>query len=287
MPIDGVDRRNFQLMWPGGKMSYMDGLTKRDLGTLAVIIGVETGGLIAELRRRPWWIHDLLARPEVFEKVLDRHAHPADVVSPFLLFSVLMHKTAEELREAKYVNEWIGPKTRMPLFDVAPLQEFVEDPGRTFFLSALLTSFATPESPPVPAGPFDLHGMALWLDQVLPNDRVILFRRLGDLSLFLTGVFPDHTGARPLRPVDAERLGRTIGLTTAEMLALCDQSLLAPGLDALESLGSRWYGAAVKADATPPVVGDVAARFRSARRVLNHLADRYLHRLETGWNLAA
>jgi hypothetical protein len=268
-------------------MSYLDGLTERDVGTLASIVGVETDGLAAELRRRPWWIHDLLARPDVFEKVLDRHSHPADIVSPFLLFSVLVHKTAEDLREATYVNEWIGPRSRMPLFDVAPLQEFVDDPGRTFFLAALLSSFATPESPPVPAGPFDLYGLALWLDQAFPGDRVVLLRRLGDLSLFLTGMFPDHTGARPLRPVDAERLGRTVGMTAEEMLALCDRSVLSPGLDALESLGSRWYKAAVLGDGTPQVVGDVGSRFRSARRVLNHLADRYLYRLDTGWELAA
>ncbi|MDH3260954.1 MAG: hypothetical protein OEM84_08290 [Acidimicrobiia bacterium] len=267
--------------------SYLDGLTERDLGTLAAIVGAESDGLAAELRRRPWWIHDLLARPDVFEKVLDRHAHPADVVSPFLLFSVLMHKTTEDLREATYVSEWVGPQSRMPLFDVAPLQEFIEDPGRTSFLTALLASFAVPEFPPVPSGPFDLYGLALWLDQAIPGDRIVLLRRLGDLSLFLTGVFPDHTGARPLRPVDAERLGRTIGMTADEILALCDGSLLFAGLDALESLGSRWYGAAVLGGSTPPVVGDVATRFRSARRVLNHLADRYLHRLETGWTLAA
>jgi hypothetical protein len=268
-------------------MSYLDGLTERDLGTLAAIVGAEPDELATELRRRPWWIHDLLTRPDVFDKVLDRHAHPADVVSPFLLFSVLLHRTAEELREATYVNEWIGPRSRMPLFDVAPLREFVEDSGRTFFLAALLASFAAPASPPVPAGPFDLRGLALWLDQVLPRDRVVLLRRLGDLSLFLTGVFPDHTATRPLRPVDAERLGRTIGMTADEMLALCDRSVLSPGLDALESLGSRWYQAAVLGDGTPPVVGDVGARFRSARRVLNHLADRYLYRLETGWEFAA
>jgi hypothetical protein len=267
--------------------SYLDGLTERDLGTLAAIVEAEPHELVAELRRRPWWIHDLLARPDVFEKVLDRHAHPADVVSPFLLFSVLMHKTTEDLREATYVNEWIGPRSRMPLFDVAPLQEFVEDPGRASFLAALLSSFAVPESPPIPAEPFDLYGMALWLDQALPNDRVVLLRRLGDLSLFLTGVFPDRTGTRPLRPVDAERLGRTIGMTADEMLALCDRSLLSSGLDALESLGSRWYEAAIQGSGTPLVVGDIAARFRSARRVLNHLADHYLYRLETGWNLAA
>ena len=267
--------------------SYLEGLTGRDLGTLSAIAGVEADILATELRRRPWWIHDLLGRADVFEKVLDRHAHPSDVVSPFLLFAVLMHKTAEDLREATYVNEWVGPESRMPLFDVLPLQEFVEDPGRTCYLTRLLSSFAVPESPSVPAGPFDLHGLALWLDQVLPGDRVTLLRRLGDLSLFLTGVLPDHTGRRPLRPVEAERLGRTVGMNADEMLTLCDRGSLSFGLDALESLGSRWYGAALSGGGTPQVVGDVATRFRSARRVLNHLADRYLHRIEPGWKMAA
>lgn len=267
--------------------SYLDGLTDRDLGTLAAIAGGDAAGLSAELHRRPWRIHDLLVRPDVFEKVLGRHAHPSEAVSPFLLFAVLIHRTAEELREATYVNEWIGPRARMPLFDVAPLQEFVEDPGRTFFLAALLSSFAVPQAPPVPAGPFDLQGMALWLDQVVPGDRRALFRRLGDLSLFLTGVFPDHTGTRPLRPIDAERLGRTIGMTAEEILGLREPTLSFAGLDALETLGSRWYGAAVSGGGVPPIVGDVASRFRPARRVLNHLADRYLYRLEPGWTLAA
>ena len=66
---------------------YLDGLTERDLGTLAAIVKAEPEELTTELRRRPWWIHDLLGRPDVFEKVLDRHALPAEVVSPFLLFS--------------------------------------------------------------------------------------------------------------------------------------------------------------------------------------------------------
>jgi hypothetical protein len=268
-------------------MSYLEGLTERDLATLASIVGEEVDGLAAELHRRPWRIHDLLARRDVFENVLDRHAHPADVVSPFFLFAVLVHRTAEELHEATYVNEWIGPGSRMPLFDVAPLQEFVEDPGRILFLATLLASFASPESPPVPAGPFDLHGMALWLNEALPGDRVVLLRRLGDLSLFLTGVLPDHTGIRPLSPMDAERLGRTVGMTAEEMVALLGGSPVSSGLDALESLGSRWYGAAVLGHGTPSVVGDIGVRFRSARRVLNQLTDRYLYRLETGWEFAA
>jgi hypothetical protein len=267
--------------------SYLDSLNDRDVATLAGIVGCDPVELSADLRRRPWAIHDLLSSEAVFDAVMDRSAHPANVVSPFLLFAVLVHRVADELREATYVNDWSGPRTRLPVFDVAPLQEFMEDAGRTSFLAGLLTSFALPDPPPVPAGPFDLPGLAMWLDQVVPADRTLLLRRLGDLALFSAGVFPDRTGSKPMRPVDAERLGRTVHMTSDEVLALCDGGRLAPGLDALDALGSRWYAASVAEGGSPPVVADVAHRFQAARRVLNHLTDRHLYKLSPGWNVAA
>lgn len=267
--------------------SYLERLNDRDVATLAAIVGADPVELSADLRRRPWSIHDLLSRDDVFDTVLDRSAHPAQVVSPFLLFAVLVHRVAGELREATFVNDWSGPRTRLPVFDVEPLREFVEDAGRTSFLASLLSSFAAPDPPPVPADPFDLGDMAAWLDQAMPGDRTVLLRRLGDLALFLTGVFPDRTGSKPLAPVEAERLGRTVQMSSDEVLSLCDRATIAPGLDALEALGSRWYAASVAGGGSPPVVSDVANRFRAARRVLNHLTDRHLYLIQPSWNTAA
>lgn len=266
--------------------SYLDGLSQGDLATLAGIMGTDPVPLAENLYRRPWSINDLLGEPRVVDAVLARQEKASHIVSPFLLFAVLVHRVADDLRQATYVNDWSGPKSRLPVFDVTPLQEFLEDSGRRLFLTALLASFALPEPPPVPADPFDLTDLARWVDQALPADRLRLLRRLGDLSLFMAGVFPDHNGAKPLRPLDAERLGRTVGMKADELAELCDRARMAPGLDALESLGSRWYGAAASGGA-PPVLSDVATRFRAARRVLNHLADRYLYRIEPNWNLAA
>jgi hypothetical protein len=263
--------------------SYLDSLSERDLATLGAIVGSDPAELATELRRRPWMVHDLLARSEVFEAVLDRSAHPADVVSPFLLFAVLVHHVAAELRDATFVNDWSGPRSRLPVFDVEPLVEFVEDAGRTSFLAKLLSSFAVPEPTPLPADPLDLASMAGWLDLALPADRAALLRRLGDLALFLTGIFPDRTGSKPLLPVDAERLGRTVKMTSEEVLALCDSASIAPGLNALEALGSRWYATSVAEGGSPPLIADIANRFRAARRVLNHLADTHLYRFEPTW----
>src|SRR5687767_1672284 len=150
--------------------SYVERLSGRDLATLAAIIGADPQSLAIDLRRRPWSVNDLLSDPAVFETIFDRDDPPFLGVSPFLLFAVLVHHVADELRHATYVNDWTGPKSRLPVFDVAPLQEFLEDSARAFFLASLLASFATPLPPPVPADPLDIHDLASWVDQALPSE---------------------------------------------------------------------------------------------------------------------
>jgi hypothetical protein len=101
--------------------------------------------------------------------------------------------------------------------------------------------------------------------------------------LFLSGVFPDYSAAHALGPVDAARLLRSARVAEAERGGL----EAAPALDLLEYLGARWYRAALASaqvrTAKLAVVGEVAGRFRQARRVLNHLADRYLLGPSSPW----
>ncbi len=268
--------------------SILESFTDRDVATLAGIAGYGSADeLRASVRLRPWIMDDLLEEDEVFAAVMDRHDHPANVVSPSLLFAVLAHRVAKELRTADYVHDWAGPRWRLPVFDVEPLHEFLADPGRLSFLARLLASFVAPEPPPVPANPMDMIDLAGWVEAALPDDRVTLFRRLGDLALFLAGVFPDRVGSAPLMPIDAQRLGKTLEMTAEDILALCSTTSLAPGLDAFDTLGAAWYTAARQAAPTqPPVVSDIASRFSSARRVLNVLSDRYLNHIESGFAAA-
>ena len=61
----------------------------------------------------------------------------------------------------------------------------------------------------------------------------------------------------------------------------------APAIELLEYVGARWYRAACRLaplrTARLDVVGEVADRFRQARRVLNHIADRYLFGTGSAW----
>ena len=121
------------------------------------------------------------------------------------------------------------------------------------------------------------------LEAVPRAERPGVYRRLGDVMLFLTGVFPDYATAHALGPVTAARLLRAAQLPASQRDRLAD----APAIELWEHLGARWYRAARDlapvATARLTVVGEVADRFRQARRVLNHVADRYLFPTGNSW----
>ena len=172
-------------------------------------------------------------------------------------------------------------------FDAPALRDFLGEPARRLFLAELLASFTRVASGRyrVRVGgwirtrrfseldPVRLAGL---LDAVPQAERPGVYRRLGDVTLFLTGVFPDYAITRAIGPLDAGRLLRAARLPSSQQERLAST----PAMELWEFLGARWYrGArdlAPAATARVLVAGEVADRFRQARRVLNHLADRYL-----------
>lgn len=255
-----------------------------DLALLARVLGIDEADLRDELARTPWSANDVLRRPEVVDAIL--HGDDADqlTVSPMLFFAVLVHRAADELAATEWVDEWVGPGQRLPVFDVEPLLEFSDAPGRLLFTTQLLVEFAVPGPSAVPVQSFELDELVDWLDAVDPGDRVRLLRQLGDIALFRAGVFPDHEGATAMPASQAEHLGRSVPLTDEELDHLVDHGSPTPGLDALETLSAAWYRAAAEGSPSSPVVlRDIAHRIRAARRFLNYVADHYLHQIRPAW----
>ncbi len=255
-----------------------------DIALLAGALDTDCDALRAELDRRPWYANDVLRRDEVVEAVLHGSTVEQLAVSPLLLFTVLVHRAADELGSTDWVDEWVGRGCRLPVFDVEPLLEFTDAPGRLLFTARLLVGFAVPEAPPIPADPLDLDELVDWLDAVEPADQVRLLRQLGDVALFRAGIFPDSTGAVALSAAQAEHLGRSVRMTDDELDHLVDHGSPTPGLDAMETLSSAWYRAAAESSpSTPVLLHDVAHRIRAARRFLNYVADHFLYRLQPQW----
>jgi hypothetical protein len=109
------------------------------------------------------------------------------------------------------------------VFEVEPLREFLAAPLRRLFLADLLASYTH-----VVSGALWVKSRRSWrhrrfseLDpaqfaelilSVPPGERLVLYRRLGDLALFLTGVFPDYVERRTLTPIAVERLRRALAV---------------------------------------------------------------------------
>jgi len=282
---------------------YASQLTDADLRLLASVDARSAGsgaGQAADgsrLRGDPAALLRLLEDPGVFRAVAGQgEAAPgwAGPASPFLVFAVFVHRAAAELASVDYMAERMGPRQRVPVYDVPALRDFLDAPARRLFLAELLASFTRVASGRYRSraggrtrirrfSELDPVRLAGLLEAVPQAERPGVYRRLGDVTLFLTGVFPDYAAAHTLGPVNAARLLRVVGLPAAQQERLAGT----PAIELLEHLGARWYRAAC--DLAPVttarimVVGEVADRFRQARRVLNHVADRHLFPPASPW----
>ncbi|MGH2821068.1 MAG: hypothetical protein ACRDJ5_10500 [Actinomycetota bacterium] len=289
-------------------VDYLEHLTDGDLRLLAGIVAGEGGAedLLRRLRADPQAVGRALSDGLLWDRLFGRAARrdPLAAASPFLVFAVIVHRARLELARSNYVEEAFGPRRRLPVFDVGSLTGFLEDDERRLFLIELLASFTHVASGSVLVrsrkgwrrhrfSELDPVRLASLLDVLPEAERPGLYRRLGDLSLFLTGVFPDRSFSTPPASVGRQRLLRTLGgveenggLSPSELADLERDPSDAVML--LEFLGRRWYRLALAA-ATPPLTSKlrlaqlVADRFTDARRVLNFITDRYLFPHRVRW----
>jgi hypothetical protein len=236
------------------------------------------------------------------------------LVSPFLVFAAAIHRIAADLRTSAYAPERTAPRLRVPVFDGPQLAAYLASPAHRLFLAELLASFARSSGGVVITrtsqgfrrrrwNDLDLGRLAILLDSLPEPDRPPVWRRLGDLALFLSGVFPAAIERAFSGRLDPARLARTTGLAAPPAADLGPAELF-------EWLGAGWYRLAAshasrapiapaQAPAPPAVIPapvvtattgvsatalrDNAEHFHQARRVLNAAADRYLFPAGVDW----
>jgi hypothetical protein len=267
---------------------YLEHLSDSDLAFLGTAVESPQN-----VRREPEKLEALIDSPQIFRMLFSVPGRdPLLRGSPFLLFAVLIHRVVRDLSQASFVEEWIGPQQRVPVFDTGSLRDFGADPVRRLFLAELLASYTN-----VASGSMLVKTTRGWrrrrfseldplrlieLAEVVPDaDRPSVYRRLGDLSLFLTGIFPDYAGERLVAERERRQLMRALGPADRERAERRD------GVWLLEQLGRRAYRIAQEgADRRAAMAGllaEVSENFAAARRILNFLTDRYLFPMRRQW----
>lgn len=225
-------------------------------------------------------------------------AEPLLRASPFVLFAVLVHRVHVRLAQAHHLEEWVGPRQRVPVFAAGQVAELLDEGWHRLFLAELLASYTHVASGTMwvrghggqrwrrRVSELDPRRLAEMLHVVPESEHAGVYRRLGDVALFLTGVFPDHTATRLFRDVEVRQLAAAVpddvegGSHDGRGEGLADAMAARGTVGLLEHLGGRWYRSAERAGAgvagTGQALPAMAERFGDARRVLNVLADRYL-----------
>lgn len=276
-----------------GLRRYVDLLSESDLTLLGRIAQVgPDDNAAAWFRSDPSRIAAALDAGTTFAALFDAEANDTlETVTPLLVFAVLVHRGATEIRDHIHVPERYGTGLVIPVFDGERLARFVATPANALFLIELLGSYTR-----VLSGPRWENTRGKWrrrrfsemnpaqlaeLAASLPTeDRTGAYRRLGDLALFLNGVFPDHSARQTLTPIELARIIRSIpdGRLSDPVRMVQADRIDATG-PVLAALGPQWYRLAAARVVEPSLqtqLNDVADHFDQARRFLNFITDRYL-----------
>ncbi len=215
------------------------------------------------------------------ERLLDRVLNDEEIflhISPALYFEVLLRRSYSELEVATYTEEREG-RASIPVFDTPDVLKLMERPGVVEYLASMMASFTRIQSYTVPVrvrrgirrrvrySDMDVDSLMKFAADAEHEQRFGYYKRIADVCLFLSGVFPDSTARRLAGgggklPSPSWRLRRTI--------------------EDYERDGRRFYGLAhghpaAHALELTSVFETLKENFTAARKPLAFVATRFLH----------
>lgn len=214
-------------------------------------------------------LEPMLGDPKLGER-LSRDTEAFVHISPYMLFSVLLRRVRTDLGKETYVFEVESKGKRIPVFEARAVAELLANRPALDYLVELLVSFVRTNGGVMywrergawrkkQFSDIDIDDMIELARIIDPRMRPSLYRRIADLTLFLSGIFPDYATRFAAHPV---------GILTSRRT-----------LKDYEQQGKRFYRVAEREtdqDQLRPLFALLSERFILARRALNTLSDRYL-----------
>ena len=204
-------------------------------------------------------------------------------ISPALYFEILLRRSHKALETAAYTEERQG-RASIPVFDTPDVIKFMERPGVVEYLASMMASFTRVHSYTVPVrvrrgvrrrvkySDMDIDGLAKFASTAPPEQKFGYYKRIADVCLFLSGVFPDGAQNRA-------GAGNRVGETAP---SVGRRWRMRRTIEDYEREGRIFYGLAQRHPAARAlelerVFQTLERDFTAARKPLTFVATRFLH----------
>jgi hypothetical protein len=220
----------------------------------------------------------MLEDNRLFQRLIREH-HILLRISPWLFFTVLLRQAWRDLEREAFTIEQRDRK-KVVLFDAdRVVQLLAQEPVRDY-LATMLASFTRVESVIVLAElrpgtwrayrthELDVEGMVRYSQTLDEPFRFAPYKRIGDVCLFLTGMFPEYINSQHRYPLSGQLRPRMRGRVFQQV-------------EGFESYGRAFYQMAAehelaRRDGLDEVLMTLSESFVLAEKPLAFIATRYL-----------
>jgi hypothetical protein len=201
-------------------------------------------------------------------------------ISPRLYFEILLRKTRRELEGASHTIEKSGAG-KIAVFDTREVVDLLCTKDILAYLADMLASFVGVEHysifypterklwQEIRFSDLDIDSLIAFCQSVDQESRLGFFKRIGDICLFIPGLFPEYVQATHRYPFSGEVRPQPAGRVQRS-------------LEDYEEEGRRFYQLAAEHPAArsvklSEVFNLLHEHFTTAKKPLNFIGDHYLH----------
>lgn len=206
-------------------------------------------------------------------------------ISPALYFEILLRRSHKALETAAYTEERQG-RASIPVFDTPDVIRFMERPGVVEYLASMMASFTRVHSYTVPVrvrrgvrrrvkySDMDIDSLVKFASTAPHEQKFGYYKRIADVCLFLSGVFPDGAQNRSG--------GSGSGMAGSSSPPIGRRWRMRRTIEDYEREGRIFYGLAQRHPAARAlelerVFSTLEQNFTAARKPLTFVATRFLH----------
>lgn len=232
-------------------------------------------------------ISGMLEDPRLFSRIMNDEEIMLKI-SPKLFFTVLMIKARIDLNREVYTIER-DRHHKIPVFDIEKVRELINEDDILNYLINMLVSFTRTESQTIyyvvkgrrglrriKFSDIDVFDMIRLADMIEEEMRFPIYKRIGDICLWLLGIFPEYVMPRSFTTSNLSvRVGFRYKLSVEEY----------------EEIGRTFYRLAsnsydAKIFGLDKPLSILSERFNIAEKPLNLISERYLTFRKDKWFLS-